>query len=124
MKQTAKQVIVMRTDLGMRAGKALAQASHAAQEWLVDRPTVLSEAQASWLGDGLKTIIVKRVKSEAELLKLYKAAQEAGLTVHLVTDVGLTVFDGVMTHTCLSIGPHFEEDMAPVIKRLQNLLDL
>lgn len=124
MERVAKQVIVVRTDLGMPAGKLAAQAAHMGQQWLIDvaeSRALPTPAQREWMRDGLQTIIAKRVSSEAKLLALYDKAKEAGLAVHLVTDVGLTVFEGVPTRTGLSIGPHFVEDMEAVVKRLQNL---
>ncbi|MGK4455994.1 peptidyl-tRNA hydrolase [Klebsiella pneumoniae] len=37
---------------------------------------------------------------------MFQKAQEADLTVSLITDSGLTEFNGVPTNTCLAIGPH------------------
>lgn len=116
----------MRTDLNMPEGKMAAQAGHVAQQFLVRQvrfPEPMSEARAEWVGSVRQTIIAKRVSSEAALDKLYDAAKEAGLDVHMVVDHGLTVFQGVHTSTGLSIGPHFDNDerILKLLKRVQNL---
>ncbi len=106
-----KQVIVIRRDLRMRQGKAVAQGAHAAMLFLIGRiggqsgeaPGRFSEAESEWLEGPMGKICV-RVESEAELLQIIEDAREAGLTVHAVTDSGRTEFGGVPTLTCCAIG--------------------
>jgi PTH2 family peptidyl-tRNA hydrolase len=104
-----KQVIVMRTDLGMRKGKMIAQACHASMAFMSDRcrrfliPN-FSKAQEHWLTNAFTKVCV-RVESEAQLLDVEQRAREAGLEVYLITDSGKTEFHGVHTKTCLAIGP-------------------
>ncbi len=116
--KVAKQVIVMRKDLGMRKGKMVAQGSHASlgavlwmQEGMNGSITGdLVKARDSWL-EGTFTKICVGVNSETELMQVYKAAIQANLPVKLITDAGHTEFHGVPTRTCLAIGPAWSEDI-------------
>ncbi len=98
-----KQVIVLRTDLGMSPGKAAAQACHAAvtayNEALKERP----EWARAWLEEGQKKVIL-RVESERELLELYKKAKNYGLPCAIIRDAGLTELPPG-TITAVGIGP-------------------
>ena len=130
-----KQVIVMRTDLGMRKGKMIAQGSHASMKVLLDErwsapvweKQVLGPQEATWslaeipgahrsyligLDDakyewltGLFTKICVQVGSKEELLALLQKAQECHLPCALIEDSGLTEFHGNKTATCIAIGP-------------------
>lgn len=115
-----RQVLVLRRELKMRAGKLAAQAAHAAMARLTKAQGVriqtsqtgqrelvipLSPDLEAWVTGRFKKICVY-VKDEAELLALYERVKAAGLDAHLVQDSGLTEFGGVPTHTFVSIGPH------------------
>jgi PTH2 family peptidyl-tRNA hydrolase len=79
-----KQVILMRTDLGMSVGKMCAQAAHA-----VIRPSA--------------PVVVLRA-SASQLISMMAKAYTAGLAAKEVIDAGLTeVPPG--TRTCICIGP-------------------
>jgi len=120
-----KQVIVVRNDLNMRRGKMIAQGAHASIMFLVHR---LCDAAAGakdhaiqeWLEHGMTKICV-RADSETELLEIAKKAQDAGLTVHVITDAGHTEFGGVPTRTCLAIGPDEEDKIDAVTGNLKLL---
>lgn len=119
-----KQVIVMRTDLGMRKGKMIAQGAHASMKVFFDRaqahyPVIRSPEdvkappelrigllprEEEWVF-GLFTKICVRATSEEELLGLHRQAVDAGLPCALIEDAGATEFHGVQTPTCLAIGP-------------------
>lgn len=119
-RMNVKQVIVIRKDLKMRRGKEIAQGSHASIAFLTrkiqsyaknkgvdevsDFMKKMSDAELEWI-NGIFTKVCVTVNSEAELLEVEKKAKEAGLECHLITDRGLTEFNGVPTHTCLAIGP-------------------
>lgn len=122
-----KQVIVVRTkypvnDINyaetnsgfrkLRTGKLIAQAAHASMAFLTNKiknnDFDFSEEQQEWI-NGIFTKICCYVESEEELLNIYKAAKNAGLTVELIEDKGLTEFNNVPTKTALAIGPHYSE---------------
>ena len=120
-----KQVIVMRHDLNMRRGKMIAQGAHASIMFLVHRlcgaeDGAKDHAIQEWLQHGMTKICV-RADSEAELLAIAQQAQDAGLTVHVITDAGHTEFGGVPTKTCLAIGPDEEEKIDTVTGNLKLL---
>ncbi len=129
-RRPVKQVIVIRRDLRMRRGKEIAQGAHASMLWLADRVlqrmtpagTVgrveFSAAERAWLTTSFRKVTVK-VGSEAELMGVYEKAIEAGLLVYLITDRGLTEFGGVSTHTCLGIGPDYDDLIDPVTGDLE-----
>ena len=106
-----KQMILMRTDLNMRKGKMIAQGCHATMKATLenmDHPSV-----KEWLAGPFKKIVVK-VDSELELLVRLKMAHDAGLIHALITDAGLTEFNGVPTNTCGAIGPATDEELKPI----------
>lgn len=106
-----KQVIVMRKDLGMRAGKMVAQGAHASMKVLLEHRDHVAEHSA-WLAEWLEgsfTKVCVRVESEQELLLAYSTAQHLGLPCALITDNGTTEFNGVKTNTCIAVGPGPEE---------------
>ena len=125
-----KQVIVMRTDLNMRKGKMVAQGSHASMAFLTRRAFFDDEylytglqnhdEAEEWMKNSFTKICVG-VKSEEELDEIYNKAKEAGLTVHMVVDSGLTEFNGVPTKTCLAIGPHYSEKIDTITGNLKLL---
>lgn len=134
-----KQVIVMRTDLGMRKGKMIAQGAHASITFLsnlfrgkdgVDISSTarsfnnitLSGAALDWVM-GSYTKICVRVDSEEELMEIYEAAcNNKNLNnVYLITDNGQTEFNGVPTRTCLAIGPDWAEDIDSITGHLKLL---
>lgn len=132
-----KQVIVMRNDLNMRKGKMIAQGSHASMAFLTrmggfyqssledhrafhnERMTNLDEAE-EWMRNSF-TKVCLYVNSESELDEIYKKAQEAGLTVHMIIDSGRTEFNGIPTKTCLAIGPHYSEKIDAITGHLKLL---
>jgi PTH2 family peptidyl-tRNA hydrolase len=124
-----KMVIVMRDDLNMRKGKAIAQGSHAAMAFLTKRfrfslencgnlKTIsIKDVEQKWLDNSFTKVCVK-VNSEEELDSIHKHALEIGLEVNLIIDNGLTEFHGVPTKTCLAIGPDYSDKIDQVTKHL------
>ena len=111
-----KQVIVFRKDLKMRTGKIAAQCTHAVKIILFDLALADVESVVSaavdpygesgavgylvipldppmhaWI-DGLFTAIVLTVDNEADLLRAYQMAKDAGMLCSLVQDAGKTEF--------------------------------
>jgi peptidyl-tRNA hydrolase, PTH2 family len=117
---TAKQVIVMRKDLGMRKGKMIAQGAHASLKVLLDRGALSGDgggfafattpAMAEWLG-GRFTKVCVSVDSEAALDAVIAAAAAAGVPSALIVDAGHTEFKGVPTKTCCAVGPAWSEEV-------------
>lgn len=119
-----KQVIVMRTDLGMRKGKMIAQGAHASMEFL--RHTIkygnshLRSVEEEWLqGDHAKICV--GVSSYEEMMDIFRKADAAGLSVDVVEDLGKTEFHGKPTRTCVAIGPDYEEKINPITGHLKLL---
>lgn len=117
--RTAKQVIVMRKDLGMRKGKMIAQGAHASLKVLTDRKhdsdeasytIALTPAMAAWLG-GRFTKVCVSVDSEAALDAVVERARAASVPVALIVDAGKTEFHGVPTKTCCAVGPAWSDEV-------------
>ena len=143
----SKQVIIIRKDLNMRKGKMVAQGSHASLKAILDkmdwtkrtfglrqmnadtieyggdlklREQDVTDAMKDWLTDKFTKICVS-VNSEAELLEVYNKAKEKGLPCSLITDAGLTEFNGVPTLTCCAIGPAWDDEVNEITSKLQLL---
>jgi PTH2 family peptidyl-tRNA hydrolase len=116
--RTAKQVIVMRKDLGMRKGKMIAQGAHASLKVLLDGGELAGDtysihvwpAAAAWLG-GRFTKVCVSVDSEAALDAIVERARAANVPCALIVDAGATEFHGVPTKTCCAVGPAWTEDV-------------
>jgi peptidyl-tRNA hydrolase, PTH2 family len=96
-----KQVIVIRKDLGMTKGKMIAQGSHASLSAYLSAP---SKIRNDWINEGMTKICVY-VNSEKELLDIYNRCKTDKVNVALITDNGTTQFHGVLTNTCICLGP-------------------
>jgi len=110
-----KMIIVVRKDLKMRRGKEIAQACHGAIDCVAASDKAVLE---DWTQNHLKRKICLQVESEAELLAVHKAAQDASLVNALVEDAGLTEFEGP-TKTVLVLGPANEEKLNQVTGTLK-----
>jgi PTH2 family peptidyl-tRNA hydrolase len=125
-----KQVIVYRKNYpdkngnnrSLRTGKIVAQCSHASMAFLtrrIESKEDLTTVQKEWLNSSFVKICVY-VETEEELLKIYDEAKEKNIECHLITDKGLTEFNGVPTNTCLALGP----DKAEVLDEITGSLKL
>ena len=122
-----RQVICIRKDLHMRRGKEIAQSCHASMAVFFDRMEPIegtndyvlhmTPEMKAWR-EGLFTKICLYVNSEAELLEVLANAEAAGLPCRLITDSGLTEFNGVPTNTCIAIGPATKADLDPITGHL------
>lgn len=98
-----KQVIIIRSDIEMSKGKAVAQGAHASlMSYFVAEKADKSLAK-EWLDSGEKKIVLK-VTDEDALIKLYKAFEFKKVPCALVSDAGLTQLPPG-TKTALGIGP-------------------
>jgi PTH2 family peptidyl-tRNA hydrolase len=129
--QNTKQVIVVRKDLGMRAGKMCAQVAHASLSFLTksgeikhrfdcdsseflysfeNHATHMKTYQpeiTAWLKFSYRKIVCY-VNSEEELKHIHEQAKARGLISYLIEDNGATEFHGIKTLTCCAIGPHVD----------------
>lgn len=128
----AKQVLVMRKDLNCRKGKLIAQGSHASLKVILDM-MVANEldghrllkiypgtALQDWI-NGKFTKICVSVDSLDELADVYAKAKLSGLPCSLITDAGLTEFNGIPTVTCCSVGPAWSDEIDPITGHLKLL---
>lgn len=117
-----KQVIVVRKDLNMPAGKMAGQVAHASLACILNKKDkirkipgihlhlcdfIFTDAELEWCvktKDSKFTKIVLKVNSEEELLAIYEQARKAGVNCSLIKDAGDTVFDEP-TITCVGLGP-------------------
>jgi len=117
--RAAKQVIVMRKDLGMRKGKMIAQGAHASLKAVLDAGApdpggatyaiAIDPELAAWLAHGRFTKVCVSVDSEAELDAVVEAARRAQVRCALIVDSGRTEFHGVPTKTCCAVGPAWSD---------------
>ena len=126
----------MRKDLNMRKGKIAAQASHASLCALLqlfnktnNGDTInysIDFGKDSYLNEWLNGIFTKiclYVESEEELLSIYETIRKErpDIPCVLITDRGLTEFNGIPTNTCIGIGPFWSKDIDVYTKHLKLL---
>lgn len=113
-------MIVLRKDLGMRQGKAVAQGAHASMKVFFDRGFIevgddpelpaavmsidLDRDMLDWVTGGFAKITVY-VESQEALEAVYQQALDASLPCAMIIDSGRTEFHGVPTKTAVAIGP-------------------
>ncbi len=109
-----KQVILMRADLQLPKGKAVAQGAHAAVEAALKGDKEMVKA---WRAAGMPKIVLK-VKDLKELESFNQFAKDAGITAALITDAGHTVVEPG-TVTCLGLGPDKDEKLDKLVGHLK-----
>jgi PTH2 family peptidyl-tRNA hydrolase len=138
-KTEPKQVIIVRKDLNMRKGKMVAQGAHASMAAVLSCGGYVggleglggysskdftipldNPALCEWL-EGRFTKICVSVDSEQELVDIIQKAKCAGIITSLITDAGLTEFNGVPTITCGAIGPEYPENLNELTGHLKLL---
>lgn len=95
-----KQAIVLRSDLDLSAGKAVAQGAHASQ-YATDRAS--NTRIIRWRQNGTVKITLS-APDEPTLRELQSAAEDRDLPTAVVVDEGRTELDAD-TVTALAIGP-------------------
>lgn len=108
-----KQMIVLRTDLGMSTGKLVAQACHAS---LGAYKNADEATQNQWETEGATKIAVE-AESEDKVMELFKEARSKGISAYIVKDAGETEL-APGTVTALGIGPDDDESVDKVTKEL------
>lgn len=120
MKEDLRLYAVLRTDLCMSHGKAIAQAGHAYLEAALGAKGTDRYAAYSALQPGTK--ICLGVPSEAAMLDLSGKLEALGLTPHLITDrdhVELPHFDGSPVLTALGLGPIGRGEAPACLRKLK-----
>lgn len=108
-----KQVIVVRKDLGLSAGKLAAQACHASlKAWKKAEKGTRND----WESSGGKKVVLA-AEDDEELMELKRNADRAGLVNILVKDAGLTEVEPG-TRTALAVGPEEEKKVDKVTGHL------
>ena len=121
----------------MRKGKMVAQGAHASLKAILDLgnvdygpeglggyhyinytfPLDADRALREWI-EGQFTKICVSVNSEQELVDIIEKAKNARLITSLITDSGLTEFDGVPTITCGAVGPAYPFELQSITGHL------
>ena len=114
-----KQVIAVRTDLGMSKGKTAVQVAHGSVSAAERARVTKQEVWRAWFREGQKKVAVK-VSSEEELLELRKEAITHGLPHAIIRDAGMTELPPG-TLTVIGIGPAKSEEIDEVTKDLKLL---
>jgi PTH2 family peptidyl-tRNA hydrolase len=114
-----KQMIVIRSDLGMGRGKLAAQSSHASLMAYERVRSAYPEVASSWKSEGQMKVVLK-VQSESELLEYYNKAKAAGIPCDLVRDAGHTQIEPG-TLTCFGAGPWKENELDSIFGKLKLL---
>ncbi len=114
-----KQVIAVRTDLGMSKGKLAVQVAHGAVSAGERARVTKQDIWRSWLREGQKKVVVK-VTSEEELLELRRVAINRDLPQAIIRDAGMTELPpGTMT--VIGIGPGKADTIDEVTGQLKLL---
>jgi PTH2 family peptidyl-tRNA hydrolase len=112
-----KQIMILRMDLGMSAGKAAAQACHASLgAYLLSTPA----EQKAWFLGGQTKIIVQVDDEEAmlELHKLLIADPKLKKRCALIKDAGHTELEG-QNYTAIGCGPVDPKVIDPYTRKLK-----
>lgn len=109
-----KQVIIVRTDLGMDQGRAAAQIAHAAVSAVANN--IKHPDVREWLKNHFTKVVLK-VNSEDHLLALRDQAKKLNLITGLMEENNLPGFHYNIP-TALAIGPAFGKRIDTVTGRL------
>ncbi len=114
-----KQVIIIRTDLKMGAGKKCAQACHASLS-ASDLSRVKDKLiWKNWKNSGQKKVVLK-VNGMEEMGRIYSLLQKQKISCFLVKDAGLTQLTPGTT-TALGIGPALSAELDKITGDLKLL---
>ncbi|MGD9396172.1 MAG: peptidyl-tRNA hydrolase Pth2 [Candidatus Thorarchaeota archaeon] len=116
---TYKQVIAVRTDLGMSRGKIAVQVAHGSVSSAEQARVLKQDIWKAWLREGQKKVAVK-VGSDEELIELRRKAVSHSLPHALIRDAGMTELPPG-TITVLGIGPAKAEIIDEVTGELKLL---
>ena len=111
-----KQVIIVRKDLKLPAGKLAAQVGHASVEAVLRSN---KDAVSKWRNAGAAKIVLK-VDNKERLYEQVQNAKEQNLVTAVITDAGKTVI-APGTVTCAAIGPAKDEEIDFITSELKLL---
>jgi PTH2 family peptidyl-tRNA hydrolase len=114
-----KQVIAVRTDLGMSKGKTAVQVAHGSVSAAERARVTKQEEWRAWVREGQKKVAVK-VTSEEEIMELRRLAITEGLPHAIIRDAGMTELPPG-TLTVIGIGPAKAEAVDKVTSELKLL---
>ena len=114
-----KQVIAVRTDLGMSRGKMAVQVAHGSVSAAERARVTKQEEWRAWMREGQKKVAVK-VISEEEVLELRRQAITHSLPHAIIRDAGMTELSPG-TLTVIGIGPAKTQAVDAVTKDLKLL---
>jgi len=114
-----KQVIAVRTDLGMSKGKMAVQVAHGSVSAAERARVTKQEEWRAWMREGQKKVAVK-VISEEEVLELRRQAITHSLPHAIIRDAGMTELPPG-TLTVIGIGPAKTQAVDAVTKHLKLL---
>lgn len=103
---TQKQVIILRSDLGMGKGKLCAQCAHASIESFLKSKSKNSTLTQEWLDSGMPKVVLK-IDNEKELIALFERAKRE-VPACLITDAGRTQIEPG-SKTAVGLGPFDEK---------------
>ncbi|MGD0729173.1 MAG: peptidyl-tRNA hydrolase Pth2 [Candidatus Micrarchaeaceae archaeon] len=109
LNEEIKQVIILRSDIEMSKGKAVAQGCHASLMSYFETEKKDKAIAKEWLDTGERKIVLK-VSDQEALEKLFKAFEFKKIPCALVSDAGLTQLPPG-TKTALGIGPWKESEI-------------
>ncbi len=118
MMEEIKQVIIIRSDLEMSKGKAVAQGAHSAIRAFEIAQESTPRVVSDWQMQGEKKIAVKAPLTEMQ--SIFSKAKKARLPCALIQDAGLTQLEPG-TITALAIGPAKSADIDALTKHLKLL---
>ncbi|OAG31933.1 peptidyl-tRNA hydrolase, PTH2 family [Nematocida displodere] len=110
-----KAILLLRTDLEMQKGKAVAQAMHAA--YAAGYHAQNTPLEKEWAKYGFKKVAL-RVGSEDEMKELVSQFKKRDIPVYPVVDAGRTQV-APNTWTVTMVGPYYESDIDQVTGHLR-----
>ncbi len=113
-----KQVIILRTDLGMGKGKLVAQGAHASIEAFIRTQRKHPDWAELWHKEGMKKIVLK-VDSERALIDIFQEMKDE-LPAAMIMDAGHTQIPSG-SKTAVAIGPAPEMDIDVFVSKYRLL---
>ncbi|MFH1450654.1 MAG: peptidyl-tRNA hydrolase Pth2 [archaeon] len=114
-----KQAILLRKDLNLSKGKAVAQGAHASIDAFIKANRDPDSGAQEWLEEGMKKVVLE-VADETELVFYFQKAKDFGLPASLIKDAGHTEIPAG-TKTAVGIGPAKNDEIDKITGDLKLL---